>query len=370
MTGFALLNTWIGYYYVLMILDKYLGSDECKKEIVPFVTVLVVAHNEEKSIVNRINNLLNIDYPLDYLDIIVVSDGSNDQTDQLIKNISEDNSRIRYIRTEGGGKSLAQNMAIPDAKGEIIILTDAETIFRSDAIRKIVRNFYDDRVGCVSGKVTLITQQTTIAEGHGMYWKYEMKIRGLESRLRCLHTASGSIMAIRKSLFKPFKCKYGDDCIIPLNIIKSGYWIVHEDQAIAYDSFPITAEGELKSRIRMTIRNITCTLSNYEILNPSRHPLLSYAVFSHKLLRWLSPFLLIIFFIANLPLKNAYSFYRFIFYTQISFYGLGFLGYICYKRNFRLPVASQIFSFLLANTGFFVGVLKALQGQKILSYKK
>jgi cellulose synthase/poly-beta-1,6-N-acetylglucosamine synthase-like glycosyltransferase len=331
--------------------------------------VLLTVHNEEEVIEKRIKNLLEVDYPANLLEILVASDGSTDNTDTIIESMGRGDSRIKLFKTEKGGKSLTQNKAIPHAKGEIIVLTDAESMFNKDTIKNLVRNFADDKVGCVSGRLILINKGNSISESQGFYWKFEMLLRKLESKIGVLNTASGSVMAFRKSLFRPFECRYGDDCIIPLDIISQGYKVVHDDNVIAYDEFPSIMEDEFRVRIRMTLRNITCTLSRYSLLNPFKFSMVSISILSHKIFRWLTPYFMITLFIVNFFLLNEGCFYRVTFFCQLGFYLLGFVGLIAEKNSFRLPIASQIFSFILANAGFFLGVLKALLGQKVTSYK-
>lgn len=364
-----LLYTWGGYPFSLLILARLKQKNLKVKSIHPYVTVLLTVHNEEQLIEKRIKNLLEVDYPENLLEILVASDGSTDKTNDILDSMSSEGNRIRLFKTEGGGKASTQNKAIPMAKGEIIVLTDAEALFNKDSIRNLTKNFADDKVGCVSGRLMLRNEDNSISESQGFYWKYETLLRRLESQIGTLHTASGQIMAFRKSLFMPFESKYGDDCIIPLDIVAQGHEVIHDDNAIAYDIFPSTVEGELKARIRMTLKNITCTLSRYQLLNPFRFSLITVSILSHKIFRWLTPYFMIALFISNYFLLKESSFYKFTFYCQLVFCLLGLVGYLAERNKFRIPIVSQAFSFLLANIGFFLGVLKALLGKRMTSYE-
>lgn len=362
----SLLYTWGGYLFLLLILARLRPKELKKKDVYPYVTVLLTVHNEEQVIERRIKNLLDVDYPRDLLEVFVASDGSTDKTNEIVNSLSREDTRIRLLETTRGGKSAAQNKAIPMAKGEIIVLTDAEAMFDKKAIRNIVRNFGDDKVGCVSGKIILMTDDSSVSEGHGYYWKYETLLRRLESQIGTLHTASGQIMAFRKTLFVPFDSKYGDDNIVPLNILSQCYQVIHDDEAIAYDSMPSTIKGELKARKRMILRSITCTL---KLLNPYRFPLTSFSILSHKIFRWLTPYFMILLLVVNLFIIHEDPLYLFMLYGQFVFYLLGLAGYIAERLKYRIPVASQAFSFILANIGFFLGVLKVLLGQSMTSYR-
>jgi cellulose synthase/poly-beta-1,6-N-acetylglucosamine synthase-like glycosyltransferase len=368
-TLFFILYTWAGYLLLLVIFSKIKASNFKTDDTYPSVTILLTVHNEEKIIETRIQNLLESDYSEDMLEILVASDGSTDRTDEIAESLIRQDNRIKLFKTQGGGKSATQNKAIPDSNGEIVILTDAGSLFEKSTVKNIVRNFADERVGCVTGRLVLKGDCTAVSENQGFYWKYEMLLRNLESRLGILHTGSGVALALRKSLFVPFESKYGDDCIIPLDVISQGYKVIHEEEAVAYDAFPSSMEGELKARIRMTLRNFTCTLSKCHLLNPFKYPLIFVSILSHKIFRWLTPYFMIVIFIANLLLLKQGFFWQISFYCQLFFYLMGIVGFIAEKNKIRVPLASQIFSFLLANTGFFMGVLNAILGRRIISYK-
>lgn len=334
----------------------------------PLVTVILTVHNEELLVRKRVNNILESEYPPNHLEVLIASDKSTDETESIVKSMSRKDGRIRLFKGPGGGKSFTQSLSIPTAKGEIIVLTDAAAIFKKDMISNLTRRFADDKVGCVSGRVVLLNKENGVSECQGMYWKYETLLRRLESRFGILHTASGQAMAFRKKLFKPFKSQYGDDCIIPLDILKQGYKVIHANDALVYDCFPSSMLGELKARIRMTLRNITCTLSMRRLLNPFKYPLLSVAILSHKIFRWLTPYFLIALFISNLCLLDVGVFYKLTFAGQLIFYIGGAVGFVAHVFGFRVPLASHAFSFLLANVGFFIGVLKAAIGREVTYY--
>jgi len=364
-----LFYTWVGYLLLLLIVNRYHKVNIDKKNIFPFVTILITIFNEEKVIKNGINKLLTMDYPPDLLEILVVSDGSTDKSVQIVEEMAGTDHRIVLFKAPRGGKSKSQNQAFPFARGDIVIFMDASAVLEKDAVKNIVRNFNDARIGCVTGQFNLIKDCTSISESHGFYWKYETLLRKLESQIGTLHTCSGAFMALRKSLFVCFEDRYGDDCIIPLDILLQGYLVVQEDEAKFYDTLQSSMEGELRSRVRTTLRNITCTLSRYSLFNPFKYHFLSISILSHKILRWLTPYFMISFFIANLFLIYQSSFYLLTFLLQLLFYSLGILGFIFERHNWRLPVASQIFNFLLANLGFLLGVWGALKGQTITAYK-
>ncbi|MCG6877654.1 MAG: glycosyltransferase family 2 protein [Deltaproteobacteria bacterium] len=361
--------TWFGYFLLLRLFKGTKYQETISPAYVQDVTLVIAAFNEEKVIQTKLDNLLGQTYGKSRFDILVASDGSTDRTDEIVEAASKEDDRISLFKAEGLGKSATQNAAIPVAKGDIIVLTDAETRFAPDAMKNLVRRFSDPGVGCVSGRLVPGSIEGSVAESQGLYWRFEMALRRMESAIGLLHTATGGIMAFRKELFRPFDPKYGDDCMIPLDIAEKGYRIVHEDKALAYDSFPSSIGGELRARTRMTLRNLTCTLSKHRLLNPFKHPGLCWAMVSHKLLRWLTPFFLLIAFISNVILFNEGSLYFFTGFAQLAFYFFGLVGLFGEMLKLKIPIASQIFSFLLANAGFLMGVLKAVCGRHITAYR-
>jgi cellulose synthase/poly-beta-1,6-N-acetylglucosamine synthase-like glycosyltransferase len=154
----VMLHTWAGYLLLLLIISHFKRPKATKQYIYPYVTVLLTVHNEEKLIENRIKNLLETDYPQDLLEILVASDGSNDNTDKIVMSMGKTDSKISLLAVKRCGKSAAQNKAIPLLKGEIIVLTDAETVFERDSIKNLVRNFSRNEVGCASGRLILTSQ--------------------------------------------------------------------------------------------------------------------------------------------------------------------------------------------------------------------
>jgi cellulose synthase/poly-beta-1,6-N-acetylglucosamine synthase-like glycosyltransferase len=366
---FILFYTWLGYFLLLALLAKFYNKKWKQQNIYPSITILLTVHNEEKLISKRLDNLLSQDYPVGLFEVLVASDGSTDKTNKITGSFIVRDKRIRLYVTSGGGKSATQNSAVPLAKNDVIVLTDADTLFETDTVKQIAKNFADKRVGCVSGRLELNRVPGSVAENQGSYWKFEMALRRMESQIGVMHTATGQVMAFRKDLFRHFDPKYGDDCIIPLDILEQGYRVVHDDEAIAYDSFPSSVKGELRARTRMTLRNITCTLSKYRLLNPFRHPGLCWAIISHKILRWLTPFFMLAALVSNVFLVSEGTFYLTTGVAQALFYLLGLVGLVGQVFKIRIPLASQIFSFLLANTGFLLGVLQAAAGRHVTAYR-
>ncbi len=363
-----------GYLRLLLILakrSKTLHPDEILNEAhLPTITILLTVFNEEKAIIGRLENILSCRYPPERLEILVASDGSTDSTDVLVKRFAKHGVRLFRPR-ERKGKTDTQNQAILTASGEILIFTDAETTFEPEFLIQIVKPFADPTVGGVGGNCLMRKESATgITESQNFYWRYELKLRSLESELGMLAVSSGACMAIRRNLFKEMEATYGEDCIIPLDVVLQGYRFVHAQDAVAYDTWASETGAEFKSRVRMTLRNWQGTWSRSCLLNPFRFGKISLTLWSHKVLRWLSPIFLISMTISAVALASQGSEeFVLVGLSLLVFYFAGLIGWWSEARGIRLPILSTVYSFLLANAGFLVGLWRSLRGHKVQAYR-
>lgn len=334
------------------------------------VTILVTVCNEAPIIVKRISNLLSQRYPSELLEILVASDGSTDNTAELVEGIGHPCVRV-YRAPRRMGKTATQNMAIREARGEIVIFTDADTEFDSCFVEKIVAPFKHDIVGAADGHLIFRQEDVNqLAESQGRYWDYELRLRQAESELGILAVASGACLALRRSLFREMEPSIGEDCIVPLDVVSQGYRVVHVTEAIAYDRMERTPDREFSARVRMTLRNWQGTWSRPDLLSPIRHPGIACALWSHKILRWLTPFFVVaIVFTANLWATQGAAVGWGAATLVDSLILAALVGWWGNYAGLRLPLASSAFSFMLANAGFMVGVLRAIFGHSIREYR-
>lgn len=258
------------------------------------LTVLITVHNEATQIRQKIANVVDTDFPADRLEVLVASDCSTDGSDDLV--ISYGDPRVHCFRSDvRGGKTATQNEAMKCTHGDIIVLTDAGTRFDKQFLTHIAAPFSDPRIGAVDGHLLFIAEQGNgLSQSQGYYWDYELRLRTLESQLGLLAVASGACLAVRKRVFVEMDPSVGEDCIVPLDVAASGAWVVHASQALAYDQMDHSVGREIRTRVRMTARNWRGTWMRPALLNPLQYPGYAFALWSHKLLRWLSPFFLII----------------------------------------------------------------------------
>jgi cellulose synthase/poly-beta-1,6-N-acetylglucosamine synthase-like glycosyltransferase len=363
--------TWLGYPAILWILRCVLARPPVRQPGEPAFSIIVAAYNEEARMAAKLEDCLALEYPADRFEILVASDGSTDRTEEIVGELARRDSRIRLVRTAGrAGKSGAQNLAVEQASGELLLFTDAETRTRSHLLRQMAEDFADPRVGLVAPTVSFGRVDGAVSTGQGAYWRFELFLRQLESDLGILATASGSAFAMRRALFRPIPPQYGDDCILPLEVRLQGYTVLQDPRAIVFDEMPSTVNGELRARVRMTARNWTGILSRPALLNFLCYPGTAWALVSHKLLRWMTPFFLAATLLMNgiLALQGQVV-VNLLLMLQICFYLAALAGW---RRPRQQPCPRFLgypFAFCLANLGFLLGMIRCMQGQRVVTYK-
>lgn len=365
----AVLYVYFGYPFLVILFSIFCSKQNAKKkEVTPHISVIIAAYNEEKVISDKINNALSLDYPRDKIEIVIGSDGSVDRTNEIVKEYANNSSNrtplIKLVTNKvHHGKSSIQNEAVKEVKGQIIVFTDANVMLRRESLSKLIRHFADERIGCVIGKVTYLNrEETSVSEGEGSYWRYELFLRKKESEVGNLAMGSGPIMAMRKELFEPLDPQVGEDFVLPMKTVMKGYRVIYEPEAVSEEIiFQNTPASMFKSKVRVISKDLRGLFLCRTILNPFRYPLYTWALISHKLLRWLVSYLLVALFILNLLLLG-HSFYNLALAVQIAFYTMALIGYILQRRG-KLPRTLEIpFFFCLVNLAALVGVARFVMG--------
>jgi cellulose synthase/poly-beta-1,6-N-acetylglucosamine synthase-like glycosyltransferase len=336
----------------------------------PSVTVIVAVHNEEAALLGKIENILGIPYPRERIEVVITSDGSTDKTVPIATELADRYPSVRLLdQRDRVGKTVVQNAAVKVSKGEIIIFSDVDAKFNERFLEHITMPFGNPSVGCVTGAVVWTNRdESAVVAGGDFYWRYEHFMWRLESQLGLLAWASGACLAVRRELFKPMEPQYGEDCIVPLDIVSLGYRVVFQPDALAYEARIADPRAEMRARVRMALRSFAGTVSRKHLLNPLRFPGVAWAILSHKLLRWFTPYFLVLAFVLNLLLLG-HSVYRVTFALQIIFYVSAVIGGVLDARRIRVPLVSTIYAFSLMNLGVCVGVTRALCGQRVIGYK-
>jgi len=362
-SGLFLIHTYLIYpvsvYLLGLLLKKKILHDP---DFQPVVSIVLSAYNEEKVIEKTIRNFLRADYDLSKLQIVIGSDNSSDKTNEIIESLSKEITNIDfYPFKERRGKARVINDLVKAAKGEIIIFSDANTMYSPDAIKNIVKYYSDERVGGVSGRLVLLNKEKAIESGNQetKYWEFENWIKENEGKLGCLIGANGGIYSIRRELFIPLPLTtIADDFIISLRVLEQGKLFVYEKSATAEEeSSDIT--NEYKRKIRINTMNFYSLQYMKEILKP-KYGLVSYGLWSHKMIRWFSPVFIVILLISNFLLSGLNSFYEYFFYIQLVFYTFSFLGYLLKKIRVHFILFALCFYFTYMNLALLIGMIKFL----------
>lgn len=332
----------------------------------PSVSFVVSAHNEGLNIRKRIENCFNLNYPEDKLEIIIGSDGSTDDTEGIVESFSH--PRVKLFSYPRCGKINVLNKTIPRAKGEIVVLSDANTYFMPEALKQLIRHFSDAKVGAVSGELKLLSKDGQSQE-EDAYWRYETILKFLENRIGGTLGANGAIYAIRKDLFNPIsEDTIIDDFVIPMKIKERGYEVIYDYEARAHEEGAGEAEVEFERRIRIGAGGFQAIRHTWRLLD-FRRGSTALAYWSHKVLRWFIPFLLILCFALNSMLLSAFL-YIAIFFCQLLFYGLAVIGYFrrrktSDKKMFKIP-----FYFIYINLALLIGFFRFISGRQKAAWKR
>src|SRR5579863_903041 len=268
---------------------------ENSSDDLPCISMLIPAYNEQNYLPEKIENLRHLDYPPEKLEVIFVSDGSTDDTNSILRSVSA--AHIQSILLPGrNGKATALNCAAGRATGEVLVLSDASTLLRPDGLRKLVRHFADERVGVVCGSLEFVgTQESNQTEG--VYWRYESILRLMEARVGATLTASGAYYAIRRECFQPIAAAtLLDDFVIPMNARKRGFRVVYDPEAVATEFAGDSVAQEFTRRVRLAVGSFRALP---ELIRTPMRGFTGVAFVSHKLLRWVLPFLLIGLLVSN-----------------------------------------------------------------------
>ncbi len=296
-----------------------------------------------------------MDYPPEKVQIVFVSDGSTDRTNEILKAVTDPNIEAIFL-PHRSGKAVALNQAVLRARHEILAFSDASTLFASDTLRKLSRHFSDGRVGAVCGalrfQASAESQQT-----EGVYWKYESMIRLMETRLGATLTASGAAYAMRRNAYIPLAPgTVLDDFVIPMNARKAGYRVLYDPEAIATDYAPESIKGEFTRRVRLATGSFASLM--FLLLVPMG-AFGRFAFISHKLLRWILPLILCSLLVSNIALLR-YPGYVLFGVLQLFFYAWAGFGFLFRERIQNVRFALLAYFLLVMNVAFLVGMFRCL----------
>ena len=335
-------------------------------EHLPRVTVITAAFNEAAHIEATVRNKLRQDYPPERLDIIVVSDESMDGTDEIVAGIAAQDGRVRLIRqTPRQGKTAGLNLAVPEARGDVVVFSDANSIYRPDTIRKLVRNFADPGVGYVTGMMIYVNPDgSMVGDGCSAFMRYENALRAAETRIGSVVGVDGGVDAVRRTLYRPMRADQLPDFVLPLSVVEQGYRVVFEPDAHLTEDALSSGASEYRMRVRVALRALWALWDKRALLNPFNSGVFAWQLWSHKLLRYLSFLPLAIAVILNWWLLSAGWIYRAGLAGQIVF-ALFVATSIAGPRAIgQSTLGRYCFYFALLNWASAVAFTRFLRGQK------
>lgn len=360
---FLTFYAYFGYPFSLYIIGILFNNKLDNKIYYPNVTLIITVYNEEKLIKDKLENILLIQYPNDNFQVIIASDGSTDKTIDIAKKYENDVIEILDIKKRAG-KENAQKEAVKIAKGEIFIFSDVATMLDPTGIVQIVSNFSDPSVGGVSSEDRLIGKDGKVS-GEGFYVRYEMWLRGLESRCNTLVGLSGSFFAARRIICEDFSGNMQSDFRTVLNCVKLGLRCVSDPRAIGYYLDVKGNSNEFDRKVRTVLRGLTVYFNHLEFLNVFKYGLFSYQYLCHKLLRWLVPVFLCIAFLSNVYLSFGSLLFLSILLLQSIFYIIGLYGWI-YNIESSMKVIKIPKYFLMVNASIFIAWWKFIRGHRVI----
>ncbi|MFL5802109.1 MAG: glycosyltransferase family 2 protein [Roseiflexaceae bacterium] len=359
--------TYIVFPAVVFLRGRLLRRPYQTAEITPRVSMIIAAHNEARGIGAKLDNILSLDYPREQFEVIIVSDGSNDGTETIVRGYADQG--VRLLARPRQGKAPALNAAVAAASGEILVFSDANSMYAPDAIRALARPFADPEVGGVAGNQVYLPKRASAAAssaGEHSYWNFDRKLKQSQSTAGNAISATGAIYAIRRALFQGVPLGVTDDFATSTSVIAQGYRLVFAPDAIAYEPAAQSSVVEFGRKTRVITRGLRGVLVRRELLNPFRYGFYALQLFSHKLLRRLVVFPLLGLLLVSPLLWSRGRLYKLATLGQAAFYGLGLAGWLLGGTKIgRKKIFSIPFFFCMVNAASFVAALNVLRGKRI-----
>jgi cellulose synthase/poly-beta-1,6-N-acetylglucosamine synthase-like glycosyltransferase len=364
LSALALVYTYAGYPLLLLILSRLCRREVRRGAFEPTVSVIITAYNEERDLAAKLENTLALDYPRELLEIIVASDCSTDGTDEIGCAFAE--RGVRLVRQpQRLGKTAAQNMAVAEACGEIILFSDATSLYKPDVLRVMMPSFADPTVGCVAGRlIYLDPMDSRVGRGARSYWSYETFLKKHESRIFSLIGASGCLYAVRRSAYVPLYPEACSDFIIATEMVEQNLRAVYEPNAVCTEETNRQSDKELKMRVRVIAQTFTDLWRHRAMMNPFRSGIYAVQLVSHKVMRYLVPFFLLAILGASGVLARHSFVYVMVFGAQLFGY-LAALGAWMFERagvHSRMLALPQYF--VLANVASLMACYQFLRGER------
>ena len=353
------------YPFIVALLVRMFGPRpaDARDDFMPTVSLVISLYNEAAVLPEKLKNLEALRYPLGKLRIIFGSDGSTDATDSLLAAWSHPAREVVAFPARRG-KGPVLNDLVARAESDVIVFSDANTLYEPSTISRLVRHLADPAVGAVCGELVLLPEGGDAGgSGEASYWSYETWLKRNESDFRTLLGATGGVYAIRRSLFEPLPAgkSVTDDFLIPMKIIKRGYRVVYARDALAYEKTSGSMQGEFRRKARIGAQNFAGITEFRSLLSP-KAGFTAFALWSHKIIRWMVPLFAIVAVAATALLAPASLFFRVVAGCEIAFVIMAGTGFAADRSHVRLGAAGLPYYILAMNAALFVGLLRYVFG--------
>lgn len=359
-----LVYVYVGYPLIIFLFSTLKEKKVKKGSYEPKITILISAYNEEKNIEETIRNKLNLNYPRGKIEILVVSDGSTDRTEDIVRKY--ESQGIKLLRQNPrSGKTTALNMAVPKASGEILVFSDANSMYDADAIKMLMKNFVDTSVGYVTGKMIYSNPDgTAIGDGCTIYMRYENILREIETKVGSIVGVDGGVDAVRKQLYQPMNPDQLPDFVLPIKVVEKGYRVVYEPGAVLRETSLNRTQDEYRMRVRVSLRSLWALWDMRQILSFKKFKFFAWQLWSHKALRYFCFLFLIGAYLSNMALWPEGGFYQAFFLVQNGAYLGAVVALILERGGLKSGVFYILSYFVLLNLASAQAFMKFILGQK------
>ncbi len=360
----ALGYTYAGYPLLLLIISRLRPREVRRADFAPAVSVIITAYNEERDLAAKLENTLALDYPRELLKIIVASDCSTDRTDEIARAFAD--RGVRLVRQpQRLGKTAAQNMAVAEARGEIILFSDATSLYEPNVLRVMMPSFADPTVGCVAGRLIYVDPaQTRVGRGARSYWGYETFLKEHESRIFSLIGASGCLYAVRRSAYVPLYNEACSDFIIATKMVEQNLRAVYEPAAVCTEETNRQSDKELKMRVRVVAQTFTDLWRHRAMMNPFRSGFYAVQLLSHKVMRYAVPLFLIAILATSAILARYSIVFAIVFVAQLGCYLSALGAWMLERAGVRSRMLALPQYFFLSNLAALLGFYQFLRGER------
>lgn len=360
----ALVYTYAGYPLLLLVVSQLRSREVRRSAFEPSVTVIITAYNEERDLAAKLENTLALEYPRELLEIIVASDCSLDRTDEIAQAFGD--RGVRLVRQpQRRGKTAAQNMAVAEARGEIILFSDATSLYEPDVLRVMMPSFADPTVGCVAGRLIYVDPtDSRVGRGARSYWNYETSLKRHESRVWSLIGASGCLYAVRRSAYVPLYPEACSDFIIATKMVEQNLRAVYEPAAVCTEETNQQTDKELRMRVRVIAQTYTDLWRHRAMLNPFRSGFYAVQLLSHKVMRYAVPFFLMG-ILGTSGILGRYSLpVLIVFVSQLGFYLAAVGAWVLERAGVHSRMLALPHYFALSNLAALIACYQFLRGER------